>query len=145
MRMLTCLDPSDARSDLARPPAEWWSLRVQPWVHYIPIQIDYSDVHDTLTFVSLAFAARYLAVLVLIDSLFLPQFRGDMYGRGGQQHLAEQIAVAGKEWSEKHWRRVDMAAYTYRLYLEWARLLAPSRRAGDFVYSEDMEPSRTAK
>jgi hypothetical protein len=31
---------------------EWWTMRAQPWVHYVPIQLDYSDLHDALTFVS---------------------------------------------------------------------------------------------
>lgn len=32
--------------------AEWWTDRIQPWVHYVPIQVDYSDLYDTLGFVS---------------------------------------------------------------------------------------------
>lgn len=31
---------------------EWWSDRIQPWVHYVPIHIDYSDLHDAFAFVS---------------------------------------------------------------------------------------------
>jgi len=31
---------------------EWWSDRIQPWVHYVPINIDYSDLHDAFAFVS---------------------------------------------------------------------------------------------
>lgn len=95
---------------------EWWNQRIAPWVHYVPIQLDYSDLHDALTF-----------------------FRGDVQGKGGEDKLAEEIARAGLEWSQTHWRRVDMAAYTARLYLEWARLLAPNRSAADFVYDPSME------
>jgi hypothetical protein len=59
-----------------------------------------------------------------------------MNGEGGQEHLAEQIANAGLDWSRRYWRRVDMAAYMARLYLEWARLLHDGRALGkaDFVY-----------
>jgi len=32
--------------------AEWWTDRIQPWLHYIPIKVDYSDVYDTLAYVS---------------------------------------------------------------------------------------------
>lgn len=95
---------------------EWWTTRVQPWVHYVPIQLDYSDLHDVLTF-----------------------FRGDVFGQGGEDALAEQIATAGKDWAATHWRKVDMAAYVGRMYLEWARLLAPNRASMDFVYHPDME------
>jgi len=34
-------------------PAEWWTDRIQPWVHYVPVQVDYSDLYDALRFVSL--------------------------------------------------------------------------------------------
>jgi hypothetical protein len=81
---------------------EWWSDRIQPWVHYVPINIDYSDLHDAFAF-----------------------FHGDLAGRG--------------DWVRTHWRRVDMAAYMSRLYLEWARLVAPHRQSMDFVYHESME------
>jgi hypothetical protein len=64
-----------------------------------------------------------------------------MYGRGGQTELAEHIALAGLEWSQNYWRRVDMAAYTARLYLEWARLLTDNRSSMDFIYKDEMEPS----
>lgn len=32
--------------------AEWWTERIQPWVHYVPVLIDYSEVYDVLSFVS---------------------------------------------------------------------------------------------
>ncbi len=98
---------------------EWWTERAQAWVHYVPINIDYSDLHDSLLF-----------------------FRGDTYARGGEDELAEEIAEAGEEWARTSWRRVDMAAYVARLYLEWARLTAPTRGGSDFVYHPSMEMVR---
>jgi hypothetical protein len=32
-----------------------------------------------------------------------------------------------------------MTSYVFRLYLEWARLLAPKRADMDFVYEQGME------
>ena len=29
---------------------EWFSDRVQPWVHYVPVKMDYTDLYDTLAF-----------------------------------------------------------------------------------------------
>jgi hypothetical protein len=52
------------------------------------------------------------------------------------------MAEAGREWARDYWRRVDMTAYVFRLYLEWARLLAPKRAEGDFVFEEWMEKVR---
>jgi len=39
---------------------EWWNDRAQPWVHYVPVQLDYSDVLDALVFVSTAKSTRLL-------------------------------------------------------------------------------------
>lgn len=70
------------------------------------------------------------------------QFEGGIDGQDGEPLLAKQIATEGKEWVNTHWRKEDMTAYVFRLYLEWARLLAPSKHGADFVYDESMERSR---
>ncbi|KAG0147782.1 hypothetical protein CROQUDRAFT_42346 [Cronartium quercuum f. sp. fusiforme G11] len=79
---------------------EWYAQRVQPWIHYVPIKVDYSDLYDVMVF-----------------------FVGDQKKIRGQDHLAEKIATAGKAWAGQHWRRVDMAAYMFRLVLEWRRVV----------------------
>ncbi|GAA5983560.1 hypothetical protein JCM10908_000335 [Rhodotorula pacifica] len=79
---------------------EWWSRRIMPWYHYIPIQSDYSDLVD---------AAAY--------------FIGAPDGVGSHDKVAKRIAQQGKKWSDEHWREVDMTAYLFRLLLEYARLL----------------------
>jgi hypothetical protein len=68
--------------------------RLAPWVHYVPIQIDYSDLYDALVF-----------------------FRGDLAGRGAHEDLASRIAREGREWSLKFWREEDMIAYLFRCVL----------------------------
>ena len=65
--------------------------RLAPWVHYVPIQIDYSDLYGALVF-----------------------FRGDLAGRGAHEDLAARIAREGREWSLKFWRKEDMTAYLFR-------------------------------
>jgi hypothetical protein len=65
--------------------------RVAPWVHYIPIQLDLSDLHDALLF-----------------------FRGDANGEGAHEDMARKIAVAGREWSMTFWRKEDLTAYFFR-------------------------------
>ncbi|GAA5979810.1 hypothetical protein JCM5350_002056 [Sporobolomyces pararoseus] len=79
---------------------EWYGDRIQPWVHYVPVKVDYSDVYDILTFL-----------------------RGTPDGKGSHDELAKKIGLAGKHWARDHWRKQDMAAYMFRLILEWARLL----------------------
>ncbi len=65
--------------------------RVAPWLHYVPIQIDLSDLHDALVF-----------------------FHGDANGEGAHDELALMIAVEGRKWSKNFWRRQDLIAYFFR-------------------------------
>ncbi|GAA5893980.1 hypothetical protein JCM5296_004124 [Sporobolomyces johnsonii] len=79
---------------------EWYAEMIQPWVHYVPISTDYRDLWTTMAF-----------------------FRGDENGEGGHDELAREIASAGKDWTAKHWRWVDMEVYMYRLLLEYNRIM----------------------
>lgn len=113
---------------------EWYQGRIQPWVHYVPVRIDYADVYNLLAF-----------------------FDGGMDEErtGNHDDLAEEIANAGAEWARTHWRDIDMQACelivhpeisvsgiskvmqltrrapfcadVFRLTLEWARLMDPAR------------------
>lgn len=86
---------------------EWYADRVQPWVHYIPIKVDYSDLYDVMVF--------FLGDQS--DDPNLKEFKK------GHDELAEKIATDGKTWAAEHWRRQDMAAYMFRLVLEWRRIM----------------------
>nr|XP_018267302.1 uncharacterized protein I303_01287 [Kwoniella dejecticola CBS 10117]OBR89460.1 hypothetical protein I303_01287 [Kwoniella dejecticola CBS 10117] len=89
---------------------EWYTDRIQPWVHYIPIKADLTDVYDVLSFF-----------------------------RTGHDDLAKEIAVKGTEWSKSFWRKEDMIAYQFRLFLEYARLLADNRQEASFsLKGEDL-------
>ena len=79
---------------------EWYQDRIIPWVHYVPVKVDYSDVYDIMAF-----------------------FTGNPEGQGAHDDLAKRIGEQGKEFAQRHWRRSDMAAYMFRLVLEYARLL----------------------
>ncbi|KAG6861171.1 hypothetical protein C0995_002978 [Termitomyces sp. Mi166 len=70
---------------------EWFTDRIAPWVHYVPVQADLSDLADSLTF-----------------------FRGDPNGDGAHDALAQKIAMAGREWSLNFWRKEDLTAYMFR-------------------------------
>ncbi|KAJ8294104.1 Beta-1,2-xylosyltransferase 1 [Rhodotorula toruloides] len=89
---------------------EWYAGWIQPWVHYIPLKIDYTDLFDIMSF-----------------------FAGDLDGRNGHDALAKQIADNGKEYATKYWRYADMEAYFFRLALEWARVSSPDRAAMDYT------------
>ncbi|RDB26672.1 Beta-1,2-xylosyltransferase 1 [Hypsizygus marmoreus] len=83
---------------------EWFYDRIEPWVHYVPIQVDYSDLYDALIF-----------------------FRGGLYGEGAHEDLGRQIAIEGRTWSRTFWRKEDITAYVYRLILEYARVMSLDR------------------
>ncbi|BGP24738.1 glycosyltransferase family 90 protein [Rhodotorula toruloides] len=89
---------------------EWYAGWIQPWVHYIPLKIDYTDLFDIMAF-----------------------FAGGLDGRNGHDALAKQIAENGKEYATKYWRYADMEAYFFRLALEWARVSSPDRAAMDYT------------
>ena len=65
--------------------------RIQPWLHYVPISLDYSDLYDVFLF-----------------------FRGGLNGEGNHDALAKKIAYAGSEWADTFWREEDATAYMYR-------------------------------
>ncbi|GAA5892056.1 hypothetical protein JCM5296_004041 [Sporobolomyces johnsonii] len=88
---------------------EWYAGWIQPWVHYVPIKVDYTDLFDTMAF-----------------------FAGDLDGRNGHEDLAKQIADNGKDYTARFWRYADMEAYFFRLSLEWARVTSPDRSAMDY-------------
>ncbi|GAA5979776.1 hypothetical protein JCM5350_002045 [Sporobolomyces pararoseus] len=89
---------------------EWYQDRVQEWVHYVPLKIDYSDLYDIMAF-----------------------FIGTPDGQGGHDSLAEKIGAAGKRWAKEFWRKADMAAYMYRLSLEYTRILYHDEGDVDYV------------
>ncbi|KAJ7067168.1 glycosyl transferase family 90-domain-containing protein [Mycena amicta] len=94
---------------------EWFTDRLAPWVHFVPIQNSYSDLLDALVF-----------------------FRGDPGGRGAHDEMARRIADAGREWSRKFWRKEDLVAYNYRLFLEYGRVMNANREEMSFVMWDDV-------
>ncbi|KAK9897476.1 glycosyltransferase family 90 protein [Cystobasidium minutum MCA 4210] len=83
---------------------EFWTDWAIPWLHFIPLQVDYSDIYDVMAF-----------------------FRGGPNGENGHDHLAREIAMAGKAWAKEHMRWEDIEAYTFRQFLEYGRLYNADR------------------
>merc|ERR1711939_1096234 len=94
---------------------EWYSERIQPWLHYVPVSTDYTDLWPIMAL-----------------------FAGDLRGRGAHPAEARKIAHAGRVWAERYWRYSDMQVYMFRLLLEYARLLG---RDDDDPTSMDFDPS----
>lgn len=86
---------------------EWHDSRLIAWKHFIPFDNRFLDLYGIMEF-----------------------FLG--YGSGkarkeGRDQLAHRIATQGQEWAMKVLRREDMRIYTYRLLLEYARVMDDNR------------------
>ncbi|WVQ82986.1 hypothetical protein IAT38_005124 [Cryptococcus sp. DSM 104549] len=84
---------------------EWHMEWLTPWLHYIPLKPDYSDLYDIMAF-----------FVGPVDEL------GNVDETRGHDHLARKIGEAGQRFALEHWSWVDMQAYTFRLFLELQRL-----------------------
>ncbi|KAH9809072.1 family 90 glycosyltransferase [Melampsora americana] len=99
---------------------EWYADRVQPWVHYVPIKVDYSDLYDVMVF--------------FLGDEEAHQTEEAKKMKKGHDEIAEKIASDGKRWAAEHWRREDMAAYMFRLILEWRRIMLRNRKGAQLDY-----------
>ncbi|OWZ65552.1 beta-1,2-xylosyltransferase 1 [Cryptococcus neoformans] len=95
---------------------EWNTNSLPEWYAYVPSKMDYSDLFSIMTF-----------------------FRGTPSGRGAHDEVARRIALNGQCWVERTWRREDLQAYMFRLYLEYARLTSPDRDNGKMDYIPTQE------
>ena len=49
---------------------------------------------------------------------------------------AKKMGKQGREWVIDHWRKEDMVAYYFRLWLEYARVMSPERKSMNFSLSK---------
>ncbi|GAA6022439.1 hypothetical protein JCM11491_005508 [Sporobolomyces phaffii] len=98
---------------------EFWTDWAIPWLHFIPMQVDYSDMWDIMAF-----------------------FRGGINGEGAHDHLGKEIALEGKQWVKECYRWADLEAYQFRLMLEYGRLYSDETVPGsnDFTGDDSLEP-----
>ncbi|OHW94152.1 capsular associated protein [Colletotrichum incanum] len=92
---------------------EWYSERLIPWLHFVPIDTRFQALHSTVAyFVGL-------------------KGRGKVNGREVEFEArwedAEWIATQGARWAGKALRREDMEIYLFRLLLEWGRVVSDDR------------------
>ncbi|KAI3324808.1 glycosyltransferase family 90 protein [Xylariaceae sp. AK1471] len=98
---------------------EWYTERLIPWVHFIPIDLRYHALHSTMSY------------FIGLDG------RGTLNGRKqitpGRTDDAKWIAEHGRKWAEKTMRKEDMEVYLFRLLLEWGRVTDDNRDNIGFV------------
>ncbi|KAJ4397429.1 hypothetical protein N0V93_001657 [Gnomoniopsis smithogilvyi] len=92
---------------------EWYSERLFPWIHYVPIDLRFHGLHSTLAY-----------------------FMGlDGKGPANERYApmppqledAKSIAQEGKQWAAQAIRREDAEIYMFRLLLEWGRVINDKR------------------
>ncbi len=86
--------------------AEWHDDRLIPWLHFVPLDNTFQDLHAVLDY-------------------FTRDRKGDA--------AARLIAETGKKWAETTLSRRDMLLYTWRLLLEFARVCDENRDRLGFV------------
>ncbi|KAI1433905.1 lipopolysaccharide-modifying protein [Xylaria sp. CBS 124048] len=84
--------------------AEWHDDRLVPWLHFVPFDNTFVDIYAVME-----------------------------YFLDGHDAEARRIAVEGHDWAAKVLRKEDMMLYTWRLLLEYARVLDPKRDSLGFV------------
>jgi hypothetical protein len=101
---------------------EWFTERMMPWTHFVPIDVRYHGLHSTLAY-----------FVGLKD-------KGKINGREqiteGRADDAKWIAEQGRKWAERALRREDMEVYMFRLLLEWGRVVSEDRNSNGFVLKE---------
>ncbi|KAI0126526.1 glycosyltransferase family 90 protein [Xylariales sp. AK1849] len=101
---------------------EWFSERLMPWTHFVPIDIRYHGLHSTLAyFVGLKGRGKINGH----DQLMEPRTAD-----------AKWIAEQGRKWADKAIRREDMEVYMFRLLLEWGRVINDERDSIGFALKD---------
>ena len=100
---------------------EWYTERLIPWVHFVPVDLRFHALHSTLA---------YFVGIPKQDGRKLNGREVDMTGR---QEDGKWIADEGKSWAAKALRREDMEVYLFRLLLEWGRVTDDKRDEIGFV------------
>jgi len=94
---------------------EWYSERLLPWVHFVPIDLRFHALHGTL--------AYFMGIN--------QDGKGRVNGRDVRMDFKRDngkwVAEEGRRFASKAIRREDMEVYLFRLLLEWARLVDDNR------------------
>jgi hypothetical protein len=86
---------------------EWHDSRLVAWKHFVPFDNRFLDLYGIMEF--------FLGLL------------NDWRRTRAHDEVAEKIAKGGQEWARKVLRLEDMRIYTYRLLLEYARVMDDQR------------------
>jgi len=101
----------------------WYSERLFPWVHFVPIDLRFHALHSTL--------AYFTGIRGKDNSV-----NGRTLSMKAKTNDAKWIAEQGRYWAKKALRKEDAEIYLFRLLLEWGRLLDDRRDEIGYVTPE---------
>ncbi|KAK3383054.1 glycosyltransferase family 90 protein [Lasiosphaeria ovina] len=116
---------------------EWFTDRLTPWVHFVPVDLRFHALHSTLAYfagVSIFNGPAQQTpdgqpantpAAAIID--------GRHVNMNPHDDDARWIADEGRRWAAKAVRREDMQVYLFRLLLEWGRVVDDRRDELAFV------------
>lgn len=104
----------------------WYTERLQPWLHFVPIDVRYHALHTTVSYFT--------------GTEKRPEMNGRDTALKGRTDDAEWIGQQGQRWAEKALAKKDMEIYLFRVLLEWGRLIDDER--GKIGYREGQDGTR---
>ncbi|KAL7939188.1 hypothetical protein V8C35DRAFT_285953 [Trichoderma chlorosporum] len=87
----------------------WFTERLMPWLHFVPVDPRYQALHTTFAYFS--------------GTQSRPKINGRETSMQDRMADAEWIIQQGQRWVTKALREKDMEIYLFRLLLEWGRLI----------------------
>lgn len=100
----------------------WYTERLTPWLHFVPIDVRYQSLHTSFAYFS-----------GTVDRPPVSSTSKPM-----EEHVknAEWIVEQGKKWAKEAIGERDMEIYLFRLLLEWGRLINDRRNEMGFRVGE---------
>ncbi|RDA90029.1 hypothetical protein CP533_1957 [Ophiocordyceps camponoti-saundersi (nom. inval.)] len=99
----------------------WYTERLTPWLHFVPIDVRYQALHTTFSYFT--------------GTKDRPKLNGRETQMKGREGDGEWISRRGQKWAEQALSKKDMEVYLFRLLLEWGRLIDDQR--GGMEYRRD--------
>ncbi len=117
---------------------EWHDSRLFAWRHFAPTDNRYDDLYALLTY------------FIGYGKPGPQQALNDDYANGdvyipSHDSVAKKIAEQGREWANKVLRREDIEVYTFRLLLEYARIMDDNRDSIGYAGDGSEDPSLDAE
>ncbi|KAH7628622.1 hypothetical protein B0T09DRAFT_267002 [Sordaria sp. MPI-SDFR-AT-0083] len=112
----------------------WYTPRLQPYLHFIPIDIRFHSLHATLAyFVGLKGKASAADRLGNTRGAMI---NGREVRLKSRTEEARWIAEQGMRWANRALRREDEEVYLFRVMAEWGRVVSEGREGMKYVPKE---------